>query len=205
MFVFTIDQIGSRETEDYVPELLEILDGFATLAPFERTIGDEVQGVVDHAMEAYALMMRIIRDGRWHCGLGIGAGDFTHPHRPRTREGRGPAFYAAREAVEKAKGLTPSITLCVPDTDDREAVPACALLRLTAALVADRTERQWQVIDAMRAHGTMTEAAEALGITPSAVSQSLSASRTSLESEAKRGLVYLLEELDTRYSQGSDD
>ena len=45
MFVLTIDQKGSRSGRDRVPDLLDLLGGLPMELPFERSVGDEVQGL----------------------------------------------------------------------------------------------------------------------------------------------------------------
>ena len=47
MFALTIDQHRSRTGEDLVPALLDGLAPVPTVLPFERTVGDEVQGLLD--------------------------------------------------------------------------------------------------------------------------------------------------------------
>ena len=51
MFVITADQIGSRRSADLVPALLAGVATIRARADFERTVGDEVQGVLDTADE----------------------------------------------------------------------------------------------------------------------------------------------------------
>lgn len=207
MFVLTVDQKGSRSDRDRVPDALKKLADIPTLAPFERTVGDEIQGVLTTADGVYQAIYRLVRDGHWHIGLGIGQGEFPDSSHPRSSEGRGEAFIAARNAVESAKELTPSLTLSVnthssdPATTPEDVVPARALARLLASIIESRTPRQWEVLDAVKSVPTLIQAGELLGVSTSAVSQSLVASRAALENEAQAGLRYLLEELDTRYSR----
>lgn len=71
MFVVTIDQQGSRRVGDRVDELLA---AFATapltapgapgfVRPFERTVGDEVQAVLDDADVMVDLALTVLRRG----------------------------------------------------------------------------------------------------------------------------------------------
>ena len=99
--VVTADQRSSRSSPDAVPEVLELLRRHATLRPFQRTAGDEVQGVLDAAGSVAPVLETLLRDGRWHVGLGLGLVEAPLP--PSAREGRGPAFVAAREAVTTAR------------------------------------------------------------------------------------------------------
>lgn len=216
MFVLTVDQKGSRSDEDRVPHALLLLADIPTLAPFERTVGDEFQGVLTSPSDVYEAVMRLMRDGRWHCGIGVGQGSFPHPTHPRSVEGRGLAFIAARQAVEDAKDLTPSVSLhlgVTPEKERREPGQNCsaenracaqALVRLAASIVAHRTPRQWEVLDVVRTSSTLAQAGQTLGISTSAVSQSLSASQASLEMEAYEALVPLLQNLNSCSEQEAE-
>lgn len=97
----TIDQRGSRGRADAVPELLDILRRVETERSFERTIGDEVQGVLDSSEQVTLAARLLAAQTGWHIGIGIGAVETPLP--ASTSEGRGEAFYAARRAVEAAK------------------------------------------------------------------------------------------------------
>ena len=72
MFVLTIDQIDSRSEGDAVPRLLTHLAELDTVLPFERTAGDEVQGVLADPDEAVRAWHAAARDQRWSVGLGLG-------------------------------------------------------------------------------------------------------------------------------------
>ncbi|MGB8384109.1 MAG: hypothetical protein WCG47_23180, partial [Dermatophilaceae bacterium] len=102
MYVVTADQIRSRTGKDRVPSALQAL-GLVEPGPmraFERTAGDEIQGVTDNPDTVVRLVERLIRDGCWRIGIGVGPVELPLP--PTTRAGRGPAFGAARVAIEAA-------------------------------------------------------------------------------------------------------
>lgn len=63
MYVMTIDQVGSRTRADRVPDLLSRLEDTSTLAPFERTVGDEVQGIPADAQAVLRVVTVLLRDG----------------------------------------------------------------------------------------------------------------------------------------------
>ena len=166
MYVLTIDQRGSTGDRDRVPGLLAELRGISDSGQFERSVGDEVQGVLDRPEEVVEIALHALRSGRWYVGIGVGPVDLPLPASPR--EGSGPAFVAARLAVEKAKSAAAHVPLSVVSGGmGRGAMPAgaepgakaCAnaeaVLRLIGRLVQDRTEAQWKVVDALRAlqHG----------------------------------------------------
>ncbi len=197
MYVLTIDQRGSSGDVDRVPELLAGLAKLCPGARFERSVGDEVQGVLHGPDEAVEVALHALRDGRWYVGIGVGPVDLPLPASPR--EGAGPAFIAARLAVERAKSAASHVPVSVvagprrraaaaqvPAREEerpgaRECANAEAVLRLIGRLVQNRTAAQWKVVDVLRSvqhghsgtHGTQKMAAEKLGITEQSVSRAL--------------------------------
>ena len=118
MFVLTIDQQDSRSSDDAVPRILDVLSPIDTVVPFARTIGDEVQGVLDDPDAVAEAVRRIGIDSGWHIGIGIG--EVERPLPETTIEGRGAAFYAARQAVEAAKSAPANLVVSAdPDGDHR--------------------------------------------------------------------------------------
>jgi hypothetical protein len=199
MYVMTIDQRGSTGDIDRVPGLLKGLSALSTAGRFERSVGDEVQGVVERADEVVEIALHALRSGRWYVGIGVGEVDLPLPASPR--EGSGPAFVAARAAVDRAKGAAAHVPLAVVAGRDRrranaattaadgasgsQGARACAnaeaVLRLIGRLVQDRTAAQWKVVDVLRSvrhdthgtHGSQKIAAQKLGITEQSVSRAV--------------------------------
>lgn len=191
MFVLTIDQRGSRSDRDRIPALLARVSSLAT-ARFERTAGDEAQGVARDATTALAIVAWALREAHWHVGVGIGGG--TAPP-GSVRAGAGPAFLAARAAVEAAKREPISVAVRAQPGD---AADADGLLRLLGYVRARRTPAQWRVADARDRADSGRAAARALGITPQAVSQSLRASGWREERAGWRLAEHLLASLEAR-------
>jgi hypothetical protein len=193
MYVLTIDQRGSTGDRDRVPGLLAELQDITGSGRFERSVGDEVQGVVEQPGDVVEIALHALRSHRWYVGIGVGAVNQPLPASPR--EGSGPAFVAARLAVDKAKTAAAHVPLSVVSGgtgrggSPAEAGPgakACAnaqaVLRLIGRLVQDRTEAHWKVVDALRAlqhgggaarHGSQKIAARNLGITDQSVSRAV--------------------------------
>lgn len=203
MFVLTIDQRGSTSDIDRVPSLLEEVAPLTTSGTFERSVGDEIQGVVQDPVEAVAIALHALRREHWYVGIGVGQVDIPLPQSPR--EGSGPAFVAARHAVERAKAAAGHVPLAVlpgmplrTETDsarsdgarpdgarNAQAVAACAnseaVLRLIGRLIQERSEAQWKVVDTLMAvqqnretrHGSQKIAARELGITEQSVSRAV--------------------------------
>ena len=76
MFVLTVDQIDSRDTEvDAVAPVLAERGAWAEagaiLGP-DRTAGDEFQLLFDTAAAALEAALRLRREGPWSVGIGVG-------------------------------------------------------------------------------------------------------------------------------------
>ncbi|TDE92488.1 hypothetical protein EXU48_13090 [Occultella glacieicola] len=205
MFVLTVDQDASRRRGDRVDAALAGLDahidarGLATdlALPFERTVGDEIQGVVTGAPAALDLVLYLQRRAEWSVGVGVGPVDL--PLAGSARASSGEAFVRARAAVERAKGKSVPVPLAL-DAGERPngaADEAEALVQLLAAVVRRRTERGWEVVDLLTdGVGTAREAASRLGITPQAVSQRLDAAMWSVQDRVHPLAERLLADLD---------
>ncbi|ROS74538.1 hypothetical protein [Cellulomonas sp. PhB143] len=184
MFVLTIDQQGSTGNPDRVPELLETLSAATAtrtgvVLPFERTVGDEVQGLCEDAGTTLDAVLAVARSGGWSTGLGVGT--VARPLPPSTREATGDAFVAARAAVDRAKARGTGAALAVDGARARDCRDAEAVLRLVAAVLARRSAPGWEAVDTLAAYeGRRKDVAAALGITEQAVSQRL---RAALQSE----------------------
>jgi hypothetical protein len=172
--VLTLDQQRSSTTEDAVPELLAALDSPALpaplLRPFQRTAGDEVQGVLDDSDVGVEVVARVLRVGGWY--LGIGVGDVDAPLPAETRAGRGPAFVLARAAVTRAKHDVHHLAVVAGDpAGEPVAEHLETVLGLWAGILERRTAGGWAVHDLLATGLSYAEAGERLGITQSAVSQ----------------------------------
>ncbi|RAX47629.1 MarR family transcriptional regulator [Arthrobacter sp. AQ5-06] len=210
MYVLTIDQRGSTADVDRVPDLIAALRSL-TPAPFERSVGDELQGVVEQAEDVVEIALYALRSGRWYVGIGIGAVQLTPGGSPR--EGSGSGFVAARKAVELAKGSAGQVPLSVVSGSvgrGREMPPhakegvmtsanAQAVLRLIGRVVQQRTPAQWRVVDRLRAlrgdgkHGSQKHVAQELGITEQSVSRAVLRSGWQEEWAARPAAAMLLD------------
>ncbi|MEG3615113.1 hypothetical protein [Isoptericola haloaureus] len=206
MIVLTVDQRGSTSRGDLVPQVLELLGDRTTddgrpragvRVAFDRTVGDEVQGVLDGddgAALAVAVVADLLREGGWSVGVGVGV--VHEPLPAASRAASGPAFVRAREAVEDAKRRGHVVPVAVVGTAEEPgatiAADAQALLRLLGAVAARRSAAGWEAVDTLGRHeasaAPQRETAEALGVSEQAVSQRL---RTALwaEEQAVRPLA----------------
>src|SRR5690625_3692434 len=103
MFVITADQRGSSRAGEQVQAALAALsqlDPGGYLHRFERTVGDEIQALLEEPAAVVAALSQLNRLQQWSIGLGIGAVDTVGQ---TSASSAGPAFVAAREAVERAR------------------------------------------------------------------------------------------------------
>ncbi|GAA4757791.1 helix-turn-helix domain-containing protein [Nocardioides endophyticus] len=164
--VLTVDQRGSRTGPDLIPEALARLDDVPTRLAFERTVGDELQGVLDRGTAVADVLERLLRADEWNIGVGVGA--VEEPLPDHTRAGRGPAYVHARTAVTAAKN-SPWHTRVVGDAPAARALETT--IWLWAAVLDRRTSRGWEVADLVAEGLSYGEVGERLGISQSAVSQ----------------------------------
>lgn len=185
MFALTIDQRRSRERPDDVPQLLDVLNALPLVRQFERTAGDEVQGLADDPRVAVDAAVAAADLGGWWVGIGIGPVEIPIP--PSVRESRGPALIRARTAVERAHRS--SFGLAVEGDD---AVHAETALQALAGLVQERTPEGRQAVAAMRRSASQKAGAELLGISPQAMSRRLQVARWVDEGRLRDLAVHLM-------------
>jgi len=187
--VLTVDQKASRRTTDRVADVLPRLNAAVpTVLAFERTAGDEFQGVLDDPEQVVDVVLDLVRAGEW--SIGIGAGPVQIPLPKSTRAGAGPAFLSARRAVDAAK-QRPS-RLAVRGAVPADAGDAQAVLSALAVLVDRRSDQAWEAIGLVAEGRTQAQAATELGISRQAVGQRLSAGLWDLERELRPTAARLL-------------
>lgn len=192
MYVVTLDQRHSRHGEDEVPRLLARLNRARAglVLPFERTAGDEVQGLFDEAESVVGVLAEMLRGSGWSIGVGVGATDGRIPS--SVREGRGDAYVQARAAVERAK--TAPYPVCVSASAPDEAERAETACWLLAAILTRRSAAGWQAVDTMADQQHQNRAAEQLGISPQAMSSRLRVAGYTEERRGRALVTYLLRE-----------
>lgn len=198
MFAVFADQKSSRTSEDRVSEMIKTL--FAANVEFElepeRTSGDEFQFLVAKPSEVLGAMRLLIGDGHWRVGVGIGLVESPLPR--DVRESRGPALIFAREAVEAAKLLRPSVAVRGPGESTWQAE---AVVQLLAHLWGERSRPGWQAVSAVEAAGseaTLSEVARNLSISKQALSQRLQAANWNLERRSVPAVAAALGRADRR-------
>ena len=194
--VLTVDQHGSRTRPDQVPAALAALAAVPARLAFERTVGDEFQGVLDDPAALAAALEPLLRAERVE-------------HRDRRRRGRDaaprPGARRARTGVPRAPARrspppSPAPGACGPSaTTDGGRARSSRRSGCGPRCSARRTDRGWEVADLVDQGLTYDEAASRLGITQSAVSQRAAAAGIA-EGRRARELVEFL----TRTALGGD-
>ncbi|TFV65529.1 UNVERIFIED_ORG: hypothetical protein E4P37_09500 [Bacillus sp. AZ43] len=188
-YVLTVDQKGSRRNPDRVADALRDLnDAVPAVLAFERTAGDEFQGVLSEPDDVVDVVLRLVRAGDW--SIGVGAGPVQTPLPPTTRAGAGPAFLSARRAVDAAKQR--AARLAVRGASPADAGDAQAVLSALAVVVDRRSEQAWEAIALVGSGRTQAQAAAELGISRQAVGQRLAAGLWDLERELRPTAARLL-------------
>jgi hypothetical protein len=188
-YVLTVDQRASRRSADRVAEALARLAGpVPTVLGFERTAGDEFQGVLEDPGVVVDVVLGLLREGVW--SVGVGTGPVQTPLPTSTRAATGPAFLSARRAVEAAKQRPARVAVrgvVAPDAEDAQAV-----LSALAVVVERRSPQAWEAITLVEDGRTQAEAALELGISRQAVGQRLAAGLWDLERELRPTAARLL-------------
>ncbi|SES85349.1 hypothetical protein [Geodermatophilus poikilotrophus] len=188
-YVLTVDQQGSRRTPDRGADLLgRLTDGVPTVRPFERTAGEEFQGVLADPVVVVDLVLRLVREGGW--SIGVGAGTVQAPLPDSTRAGAGAAYLCARRAVDAARQR--GVRLAVRGAVPPDAGDAQAVLSALAVVVQRRSAPAWEAIELVGAGCTQAAAAAALGVSRQAVGQRLTAGLWELERELRPTAARLL-------------
>jgi hypothetical protein len=191
MFVLTVDQRRSRRTPDQVESLLrDLARRTDLLRTFERTAGDEVQGVLDRPEPVVELTLVLAPYREW--SVGIGVGDVVEPLPESTRAGSGPAFSNARAAVTAAKNRATGLAVVGPEAVT--ARRAQTALDLVAAMLQRRTALGVEAVDLARQRYSQVQIAERLGVSKQAISQRLQAADWHLEAPGRELAAYLLSE-----------
>jgi hypothetical protein len=172
--VVTIDERRSRQAGgSRAGELARLLNDDSdvpTQLPFEVTVGDELQGVLEYPVHVVPALRVIARHAGWWAGIGIGRIDVWGES---ARVSTGIAFVQARRAVERAKKNPWGVA--VEGAGWKRVDDLDRAIALWITLLQMRSKRGWETVD-MRLRGlTESEIASQLGITQQAVNQRLRA------------------------------
>jgi hypothetical protein len=193
MFTLTINQRDSRRDGDQVPQLLKDLRHIPALLDFDRSVEDEVQGIVDCAHQAVETALIALRSGHWYVGIGVGPVNQPFPNQIKHASGHGLVY--ARRAVERLRNGPDRIPVAVEGPLAHIAAEAEAVLRLLGHIVQHRTTAEWRVLDLLTpgVRGQQKAVAQELGISTQAVSKALHRAQWVDEHAARPAAATLLE------------
>ena len=173
--VINIDQRMSRgapanRADEWSTEL-NVSYSDELILPFTPTIGDEIQGLMAAPPAIVEIVLRGVREKGWW--LGIGIGEVETPLQRTAARSRGPAFYAAREAVEAAKRSHHGFV--VRTEDERSTSDIQTVLELLAFLIRRRGQdpKRWRAVELAQTGRSTVEIGKAFGITQQAASKRL--------------------------------
>jgi hypothetical protein len=193
MFTLTINQRDSRRDGDRVPELLKGLRHIPALLDFDRSVEDEVQGIVDNPLHAVESALIAVRSGCWYVGIGVGAVNQPFPAQVKDASGHGLVY--SRRAVDRLHSSKDRVPLAVEGPLLAAAREAEAVLHLLGHIIQHRTEAEWRVLDLLTpgVRGQQKAVAEELGITTQAVSKALARAQWNEEHAARPAAARLLQ------------
>jgi hypothetical protein len=197
MYVITADQVRSRQNRDAVEDAIHDLAaalGDQLPLPPDRAAGDEVQLVTHDPDAALRAILLLSRSKLWSVGLGVGA--IREPLGASVRESTGPAFFAARAAVDRAKAKASRFAIEAVDAPE-PARSTEALVDLLLLLRARRTDEGWELHDLLQSGLTQAQSAARLGITPQAASARALAADLKAEFAATPAVARLVAALDS--------
>lgn len=190
-YVLTGDQIAARSHPDAIPAAPRTLARESPGVPLTRTVGDEFEALLTDSVSVVDAILLLVREGRWHVGVGIGP--VEQPTPSDLREARGPAFLAARQAVDEAKARVDHLRVVAAPPADAAGRDAEVLLGLILALRSRRSEEGWAASDLSDDGLTQAEIGQRLGISRQAVNQRLQTARWSLDVASRAVAARLLD------------
>jgi len=204
----------SRQVENW-PEVFEKLNAvlagvnqhFArdVLLPFRTTVGDEFQGALHDASNAYAvcLYLRVHAPIPLYCGVGIGEVERLANDDAGMR---GTAFYRARDALNACKRQQRAILLKVDERRADGELAINALLGLIQALEERWTIRQREMAKFYRTQPELSyeQVGRHFGVSKQAVSQVLRGAKWDALLEGERTVARLLARLAAAQASGLD-
>ncbi len=193
-----LDQRGSRRNQDLVAQRQEQLNNDQTLRfvlPFERTAGDEMEGLTQDPATVAELALRGLQSADWWVGIGIG--DVDEPLPESVRSSHGTAFVLARRAIDDAKErpATGRIHPVRVAALHRDPVYLEAALGLMSVLFSRSSTKQSEAARLRSSGLNIVQIAERLAVTKQAVSKQLLAAHWNEEQAGRRLVEYLAGEL----------
>lgn len=173
--------------------LWQQLDQVTTHSPFMAISGQLLLGLPRDAVATVDAIVRVARLN--FCNIGLGIGTLYEPVPTDADLVDGRALLRAQGALEAAEHRGERVPICVSSGDERLNAELEGLLRLLGQSIRTRTEAEWAVIDLLTpgVRGQQRTVAQALQITPQAVSAAIVRSGYHDELDARAGIARLLD------------
>ncbi|MEZ2390890.1 hypothetical protein AB6813_15370 [bacterium RCC_150] len=193
MFTLTINQRDSRRSGDLVPQLLKDLRHIPARLDFDRSVEDEVQGIVECPDQAVETALIALRSAEWYVGIGVGPVNEPLPNQIKDASGHGLVY--ARRAVDRLRNGKDRIPVAVEGPLAALAAESEAVLRLLGHIVQHRSAAEWRVLDLLTpgVRGQQKTVAQELGISTQAVSKALARAQWVEEHAARPAAARLLQ------------
>ncbi len=192
MFTLTINQRDSRRDGDLVPQLLKDLRHIPARLDFDRSVEDEVQGIVECPHQTVESALIALRSGQWYVGIGVGPVNEPLPNQIKDASGHGLVY--ARRAVDRLRNGKERVPVAVEGPVASLAAESEAVLRLLGHIVQHRSVAEWRVLDLLTpgVRGQQKAVAQELGISTQAVSKALARAQWVEEHAARPAAARLL-------------
>lgn len=145
------------------------------LLPYAVTAGDEFQTITDNLEQIPWLLLDLrTRLQPISLRIGVGIGEISGRVASPVNEMEGPAFRAARQALDELKRRRTSAALTAFRSANGEFDQTANLIySLHDTLVRKMTGKQWETVAARIEHGNVQDTARALRLDASTVSRNL--------------------------------
>jgi plasmid maintenance system antidote protein VapI len=185
-------------TQDKLETLLEEINSsysHSIAAKFLITIGDEFQGLLHPTSDAYVIATKICEQlYPIKIRFGLGYGQISTSLKEFSLGMDGPAFYQARNALDRLKNSKESAIFLAASTKDKADLKAINALFTSLFLLKQFwPENFHKSLPLLRSNYTQQEIAEALEITQGAVSRMTQRSKWRVFKEIEKDLLDLLE------------
>jgi hypothetical protein len=160
---------------------------------FDRSVEDEVQGIVEFPHQAVDSALIALRSGQWYVGIGVGPVNEPLPKQIKDASGHGLVY--ARRAVDRLRNGKERVPVAVEGPIAALAAESEAVLRLLGHIVQHRSVAEWRVLDLLTpgVRGQQKAVAQELGISTQAVSKALARAQWVEEHAARPAAARLLQ------------